>query len=190
MDKLPQMHNFTDEETIQKWFKKAFGEGEIDSDKKEKMVENLLRIKEEEIRIRTGKRNLFKGMIHKNVDDSIIKNLSNHQPILSVQTDLSNRIIGMKNALAKINPDRVVDLKIFEDENWMDKINNFREEHFLYYIYFLNKRINDLQWILSNRFRGPQIKFSHLHNNQIFKLIKLREKLDPKAEILNNIYHK
>ena len=156
----------------------------VPEDKAKEMVVNLTKYREEQIIKKAMKQNVFKSSVQRKVDGDIQKYLSDYKSIISIQTELSNRMVGMKTALGKVNPDREVDLNIFKDPNWMDKIDAIREQYFLYYIYFLNKRICDLQWILDNRFRGNYMKFSHLFNHQYFKLIKLKERLDPKADAL------
>jgi len=176
------------ESTINRWFKKIYDSEEVqdESTMKIELANKLAELKKSEQRNKMINRNAFKTSVQRKVDGDIVKHLQNHQPITSLQSELTNRITGMRSAIEKINPNRDIDFVIstFKNENWMLEINSTREEYFFYYIYFLQKRVRDLQWILSNRFKGPQIKFSHLFNDQIFKLIKLRERLDPKEEAL------
>lgn len=178
------MLGFTDAFINRLYARLTEGKECVPEEKAKEVVINLQKYREEEIKKKKMKQNVFKSSVQRKVDGDIVKHLTDHKSIVTIQSDLSNRMVGMKFALTKVNPDRKVDLNLFNDENWIDKIDNIREQYFLYYIYFLNKRICDLQWILDKRFRGQYMKFSHLWNHQYFKMLKLKEHLDPKEEAL------
>lgn len=123
---------------------------------------------------------VFKRSIQRKVDTEIQKGLSQHQAIISIQEDLYKKLAFMVDSLHRVNPSRDFDEDTFKELNWLDNFENIREKYFLYYIYFLSKRIDDLQWILDNRYKG----FYHLWNHQVFKMLKLKEKLDPRVEVV------
>ena len=130
---------------------------------------------------------IYKKSVQRAVDTLIFDKLKTHAAVLSVQCELTNRILGLRKALEVVNINIKSDPMslgiIYSDPDWLEKITSTRERYFLYNIYYTYKRIDDLQWMIDNRFRDPQIKLSHLFNHQLFKLIKLKERLDPKVEV-------
>ena len=123
---------------------------------------------------------VFKRSIQRKVDTEIQKALIQHQAIITIQEELSTKLGQMIQNLYTVNPNRDFDEDTFKDPNWLDNYKEIREKYFLYYIYFLMKRIDDLQWILDNRYKG----FYHLWNHQAFKMLKLKERFDPTAEVV------
>ena len=123
---------------------------------------------------------VFKRSIQRKVDTEIQKGLQAHQAIITIQEELQSKLAQMVQSLYVVNPNRDFDEDTFKEPNWLDNFTEIREKYFLYYIYFLSKRIDDLQWILDNRYKN----LYHLWNHQIFKMLKLKERLDPTAEVV------
>jgi hypothetical protein len=88
---------------------------------------------------------------------------------LRTQKIKENLIRDMKTCEVLKNID--VDLLLSTPENW-SLIESSRIKYYLYYISQCLKRIDDINWCVRNRLR-----FYDYNSLQLFKLIKLRDKL-------------
>jgi hypothetical protein len=105
--------------------------------------------------------------IHEAVDRYIIKSLNDDWIISYMQLNLNFKIKNFTRVLTKdsVDIDKMLELNF-------DDISPIRTRYGVTYIKHCKKRIKDLDWIRDNKF-----KFKGLSNTQIFKLIKLKEKL-------------
>ncbi len=112
------------------------------------------------------------GFVDRRIHQSMIDGLS----IFAIKQDIETRYTNMSNVLT--NKDISVDE--FEEllRGDIEKIESSRIKYTAFYVRHARKRLFDLDWLLSNKSRFP--KYS---NSQIFNLIKLRDKLQPKTEL-------
>ncbi len=109
------------------------------------------------------------------VDRSLIELLKEGVGFLDVKENLIQRTIRLKKGLEKdmktcellrtVDPDILLNTPEF----WIS-VNSSRVKYHLYYITQCSKRINDIDWCLSNR-----LKFYNYSVLQLFNLIKLKD---------------
>ena len=104
------------------------------------------------------------------VDKIITDNLNQGLPLKVSQLDLQERITKFCNVIVKDGADLTKTL-LTANENW-EKITSARHRYAAYYVCFATKRIIDLDWLHSNKY-----KFSKLSNYQIIKLLQFRDKV-------------
>lgn len=109
------------------------------------------------------------------VDRRIHENMVDGFPILSIKQDIETRYKNMSKGILKdlITQEAFDELLLKGD---LDKIETSRVKYVAFYVSHAKQRIKDLDWILENRKKFPQFSIS-----QIFNLIKLKEKLQPKT---------
>ncbi len=109
------------------------------------------------------------------VDRKIISSFQEGFSIGAIQSDLTIRMNNFKKILEKdgIDANELLFIK-YED------IPQIRHRYGITYMKQCEKRINDLTWILSNKY-----KFKHLENSKIFSLLKFKEKLELNAHIVD-----
>lgn len=112
------------------------------------------------------------------IDRKIIESYINGLSTLSITEDIKTRVKNMSNVIAKDGLDVPTLLKLsynviesgqFEGAN---DTNRSRVKYTLFYLKHSLQRVDDLNWLFENK-----VKFARFSNSQIFKLIKLKEKL-------------
>lgn len=113
-------------------------------------------------------------MIDKRIIEELIKGLS----LQSIRQEIENRINNMSSVIKSqnIDLDKIIDIDFdqlsgadFSDE----KVSVTRVKYTAFYIKHSRKRLTDLDWIES---KGKR-RFPQLSKSQVFKLIKLKEKI-------------
>lgn len=96
--------------------------------------------------------------------DSIIEHLE------SKIKSMSEFIINQRIDLEKLIE---LELEVFSDDDFKEnRLPITRNKYTAYYIKHSRKRLLDIDWVLNNC-----KKFPHLSKSQVFKLVKLKEKL-------------
>ena len=109
-----------------------------------------------------------KESIHLSIDNNIIKSLKEGYAVNSVQKELATKVNNFTNTLLK---DPSIDLESLLKIEF-EQIYPIRTRYGVTYIKHCLKRIKDLDWVISKR--GTFLKLSA---SQVFKLLKLKEKL-------------
>ena len=104
------------------------------------------------------------------VDKIISENLDQGLPLKVSQLDLQERITKFCNVIVRDGTD-LTETLLIANENW-EKITVVRHRYAAYYICFATKRIIDLDWLHSNKY-----KFSKLSNYETIKLLQFRDKV-------------
>ena len=105
------------------------------------------------------------------IDRRIEKCMVDGISIPSIKDEIATRGRNMNKGIANvINIDDFETLLKFN----LEDIKNSRIKYTAFYVSHSRKRINDLDWIVTNK-----KKFPKLSNSQIFNLVKLKEKLQP-----------
>lgn len=112
------------------------------------------------------------NFIDRRIYDSMVEGF----PVLCIRQDIETRSINMSRGL--FLKDITVD--DFEEllKTDLEKIQSSRIKYTAFYVQHARKRLVDLEWIITNKSKFP--KFS---TSQVFNLIKLKEKLQPKLEL-------
>lgn len=110
------------------------------------------------------------------VDKVISDNLNQGLPIRASQLDLQDRITKFCNVIERDGAD-LSDTLLIANKDW-EKITPTRHRYAAYYICFATKRIVDLDWFSTNRYR-----FSKFSNYQILKLLQFRDKVSENNSI-------
>jgi hypothetical protein len=109
------------------------------------------------------------------IDKKIIENLVEGHAITFIQKDLNDKMNrfcdNIRQADSKVD---VLKLLMMETET----IYPVKTKYQVMYIKVCAKRIKDLDWLIKNKY-----KFPGRSNSQIFKLIKLKEKLSLESPI-------
>ncbi len=108
-----------------------------------------------------------KESINEMVDRKIIESFSNGFALYSIRTELETKINNFTKVFEKDN----TDIKPLMNLDF-NELGPARTRYGITYIKQCQKRIQDLKWIEKNK-----SKFRHLSNSQIFRLIKLKDKL-------------
>jgi len=108
-----------------------------------------------------------KSRINDMVDRKITEAFRNGVSIGAVKSDLIVRMNNFKKTIIKDN----VDIASLYDKEFSD-IPQIRHRYGITYIKQCEKRLKDLDWILTNKY-----KFSHFPNSKIFKLVQFKEKI-------------
>lgn len=111
------------------------------------------------------------------IDKKIIESFINGISIYSIQEYLEDKIIFMSDFIEKQGIDLEelinIDFDVLSTEDFKDKkLVSSRNRYTAFYIKHSRKRLLDLYWIIDNH-----KKFPHLSKSQVFKLVKLKEKL-------------
>ena len=103
------------------------------------------------------------------IDKKIIENLVDGHAIPFVQNDLNDKMNKFCENIR--NSDKNVDLlKLLMMET--ESITPTKTKYQVMYIKVCAQRVKDLDWLVKNKY-----KFPGRSNSQVFKLIKLKEKL-------------
>lgn len=105
-----------------------------------------------------------KNLIDRNLGDKL-----REIPLLDLKDDLKERVERFKGIALR---DFGIDAEEILKSNNVDDMESSRLRYNLYYIIHCRTRLKDIDWIIRNR-----LKFHKWSNNQIFKLIMLKEKL-------------
>jgi hypothetical protein len=110
------------------------------------------------------------------VDRRIYQNMIDGFPILSIKQDIEIRYKNMSKSILK----DVMTQEAFDEllKGDLEKIETSRVKYVAFYVCHAKQRLKDLDWIVANKKKFPQFSTS-----QIFNLIKLKEKLQPKTEL-------
>ena len=102
------------------------------------------------------------------VDRTITQSFKGEKDIVDIKQQLNTRCVNFMKVLLK---DETIDIDEVMVTDW-ENLKSSRIKYGVYYIRSCNKRIDDLDWVLSNK--G---KFTGRNEEQIFGLIKLKDKL-------------
>ena len=102
------------------------------------------------------------------VDRTIVQSFKDGSEINDIKTQLNVRSSNFLRVLLK---DETINIGEIMSTDW-ENITSSRIKYGVYYIKNCNKRIEDLDWILSNKDRFP-----NKNETQIFGLLKLKDKL-------------
>ncbi len=105
-----------------------------------------------------------RSLIDKNLGDRL-----REMTLLDLKEDLNNRIEKFKDIVSR---DFGIDAEEILKSGNIDDMESTRLRYNLYYITHCRLRLKDFDWILRNR-----LKFHKWSNNQVFKLVMLKEKL-------------
>lgn len=113
------------------------------------------------------------------LDRRITSEMVEGKALLAIKDDLCIRVRNMKTAISN-EKDKILHLENTSVNSIIDNVDNYevpiRVKYLSFYVSHAQKRIKDIDWIISNK--G---KFRKYSNSQIFGLIKLKEKLSYKA---------
>ena len=105
------------------------------------------------------------------IDRRIHESMVDGFPIACIKQDIEIRYRNMRRSiLTEVTADEFDELL----KGDLDKIERARTKYVAFYVYHAKKRLSDLDWVFKNR-----SKFPRLSNSQIFKLDKLKERLQP-----------
>jgi hypothetical protein len=106
------------------------------------------------------------------IDNQILKSFSDFKSLNDVhvvsiiKSELRTKIVKFTGILLKdVDVDKMLGLKF-------DEITPIKVRYGIANIRHCKKRINDLNWLLDNKY-----KFKNLSNTKVFNLIKLKDKL-------------
>jgi hypothetical protein len=102
------------------------------------------------------------------VDRTIIQSFKGGKDISDIKTQLNTRCTNFMKVLLKDESIKIEEVMATDWEN----LSSSRIKYVLYYIKNCNRRIDDLDWVLSN-----MDKFSGRNEEQMFGLIQLKDKL-------------
>ena len=102
------------------------------------------------------------------VDRTIIQSFKGGKNIIDIKDQLKTRCGNFMKVLLKDETINIDEVMITE---W-EKLSSSRIKYGVFYIKNCNKRIDDLDWVLTNKDR-----FTGRNEEQIFGLIKLKDKL-------------
>ncbi len=111
------------------------------------------------------------------IDKRIIENFVNGYSPEFIITDIQSKTDKMSDFITNqgIDLEKFIDMDfdvLTDDDFSKDKLPMTRTKYTVYYVKQSRKRIKDINWIIENCKRFP-----HLSKSQVFRLIKLREKL-------------
>lgn len=106
--------------------------------------------------------------ILKMVDTTIIQAFKSGHDVNQIKDSLKTRCVNFKKVLLK---DEKINIEAVLSANW-DEITSSRERYGSFYIRSCKRRIEDLDWVLRSK-----MKFYNKTEEQIFNLIKLKDKL-------------
>ena len=111
------------------------------------------------------------------IDKRIIENFVNGYSPEFITSDLKSKTEKMSDFITNqgIDIEKFIDLDfevLTDDDFTKEKLPMTRTKYTVYYVKHSRKRINDINWVVEN-----SKKFPHLSKSQVFKLIKLKEKL-------------
>jgi hypothetical protein len=112
---------------------------------------------------------MTKGTVMSILDRNIIKLFDEGLSLRDIVENVFQKDIKFRAVLLRDFKDVDVDTILATD---LSEIKSSRTRYYIYYINHCNKRIIDLNWILRNKF-----KFPDLNNVKIFKLLILKDKL-------------
>jgi len=110
------------------------------------------------------------------IDKKIIEHLVEGHAIAFVQKDLNDKMNKFCDNIRKADAKADV-LKLLMMET--DQITPSKTKWQVIYIKVCSQRIKDLDWLVKNKY-----KFPGRSNSQVFKLIKLKEKLSKENAVL------
>ena len=118
-----------------------------------------------------------KESIMEMIDKRIIESYVNGFTSLSIIEDIATRVANMSRVIKDegFDVDDFIDLEFeeLESEDFQkEKLTKTRVKYTIFYIKHSKKRIDDIIWLDSKK-----KSFQRFSNSQIFKLIKLKEKL-------------
>ena len=118
-----------------------------------------------------------KESIMEMIDKRIIESYVNGFTSLSIIEDIATRVANMSRVIKDegFDVDDFIDLEFeeLESEDFQkEKLPKTRVKYTIFYIKHSKKRIDDIIWLDSKK-----ESFQRFSNSQIFKLIKLKEKL-------------
>lgn len=118
-----------------------------------------------------------KESIMEMIDKRIIESYVNGFTSLSIIEDIATRVANMSRVIKDegFDVDDFIDLEFeeLESEDFQkEKLPKTRVKYTIFYIKHSKKRIDDIIWLDSKK-----KSFQRFSNSQIFKLIKLKEKL-------------
>lgn len=102
------------------------------------------------------------------VDRTIKQSFKGDKDIIDIKKQLKTRCVNFMKVLLK---DETLDIDEVMTSDWED-LKSSRIKYGVYYIRSCNKRIDDLDWVLNNKY-----KFTGRDESEIFGLIKLKDKL-------------
>ena len=109
------------------------------------------------------------------IDKKIIEHLVDGHAIAYVQKDLNDKMNKFCDNIRK-SDSKIDVLKLLMIET--DQITPSKTRWQVIYIKVCSQRIKDLDWLIKNKY-----KFPGRSNSQVFKLIKLKEKLSFKNAV-------
>lgn len=117
------------------------------------------------------------------IDKRILDNLSTGYSVDFIIGDIKEKNSKMLEVITSQNLDfdklADIDFDVLSGADFSDaKVSVTRTKYTVFYIKHSRKRIDDLLWIQKNKH-----KFSQLSRSQVFKLIKLKEKLMTKSDL-------
>lgn len=107
--------------------------------------------------------------IQNSIDNKIIEHLSNGKRIIDIYYILEDNIERFSKREDYLNV-----TEKFILSNW--SVMNFKQRYTTYYVIYTKKRKADLMWLIMN----SQDKFYGLEDLKLFKLLKLKDILEPK----------
>jgi hypothetical protein len=110
------------------------------------------------------------------IDKKIIEHLVDGHAIAFVQKDLNDKMNKFCDNIRQSDSKADV-LKLLTMET--ESITPSKTKYQVMYIKVCSQRIKDLDWLMKNRY-----KFPGRSNSQVFKLIKLKEKLSKENAVL------
>jgi len=102
------------------------------------------------------------------VDRTITQSFKGGENIDDIKSQLRTRSVNFMKVLLK---DKTIDVDEVMSTDW-ENLTSSRIKYGVYYIKNCSKRIDDLDWVLTNK-----NKFGGRNEEQIFGLIKLKDKL-------------
>lgn len=115
-----------------------------------------------------------KETIFNSIDNNIIKDLKTGISVNAIQSQLALKINKFSQTLKK---DNEVDLQQLLKLSF-EELSPIRTRYGVTYIKHTLQRIEDLNWLIKNKYKFPK-----LSNSQIFNLIKLKYKLSKENSI-------
>lgn len=117
-----------------------------------------------------------KDRIAEMIDKNILISLTDGHAIQYIREELGQKMNKFVNSIKDADKKAdILELLMMDPEN----ITPTRTRYQVLYIKHCGQRIKDLDWLLKNR-----DKFPRLSRSQVFKLVKLKEKLSKENAIL------
>lgn len=114
--------------------------------------------------------------IHNTIDHKILELFSDDMEIPQIQNYLKIKIRDFTSIFEKYGD---TDVEALTKLNF-DQLYPTRTKYGITYIKHSSKRIMDLDWVVENKW-----KFLHLSDSQVFKLVKLKDRLTANPSVIS-----